>query len=388
MSQSGTRKAKKSNKPESTSSVVLVEELKAEHGTLGILTLNSEKTLNSLTLEMVHILTEHLKKWSDDNSIKAVILRGAGDKAFCAGGDIQALYKSAINPIDGICADAENFFFHEYQLDYLIHTYDKPIICLGNGIVMGGGLGLMAGASHRVVTETSRIAMPEITIGLFPDVGSTLFLNKLPYNLGFFFALTGAQMNAKDALFCQLADFAIEWKHYADLLASLQEIAWENDCEANHLLVTSILKDMSNLNSKLPDGNIAHNIETLEQTCRHNSLSLMLNAIEHFDDDNPWLTKAKDNLMKGSRFAALVIYEQLKRHLYVDLESAFISEYTLACNMVSHPDFAEGIRALLIDKDRNPKWQYKDETHIASSVIDKLFEPRWKTHPLEAVLRS
>ncbi len=368
------------------SSPVIVEELQSKTGKLGLLTLNSEKTLNSITLQMVDILTATLKKWAIDDSIKAVVLKGSGVKAFCAGGDVQALYQSAMNPVDGICVEAETFFFHEYQLDYLIHTYDKPIICLGNGIVMGGGLGLMAGASHRVVTETSRIAMPEITIGLFPDVGSTSFLNQLPYNLGYFFALTGAQMNAKDALFCGLADYAMLWKNYETLLEALTNIQWQNDVEENHILVSELLKEQSCQLTSLPEGNITHNLKTLEETCRHNSLSRMMEAIHNFDNENPWLSKAKANLQQGSALSALIIYEQLKRHLYVDLQTAFISEYTLMCNLVRYPDFTEGVRALLIDKDKNPKWQYNDVTHIPCAVIDSLFTARWAEHPLKAQL--
>lgn len=379
MSNSSKNKAQKTD----TTTLVLVEEIDAGKGKLGLLTLNSEKTLNSITLEMVNILTANLKKWAKDDAIKAVILRGAGDKAFCAGGDVQALYQSAINPVDGICVEAENFFFHEYQLDYLIHTYDKPIICFGNGIVMGGGLGLMAGASHRVVTETSRIAMPEITIGLFPDVGSTIFLNQIPYNLGYFFALTGAQMNAKDAQFCRLADYVIQWKDYDDLISSLKLISWQSDVEGNHQLISHLLKEKSCDPLVLPEGNVAHNLSTLENACRHNSLSRMIEAINEFDSDNAWLTKAKQTLHNGSALASLVIYEQLKRHLYVDLQSAFISEYTLMCNMVKQADFVEGVRALLIDKDKQPKWLYEDVQRIPASLIDSLFASRWQVHPLK-----
>jgi enoyl-CoA hydratase/carnithine racemase len=386
MSQSSQSSQKKSKQENKLNSAVLVDELSVETGKIGLLTLNSEKKLNSITLEMVHTLTASLKKWAVDDSIKAVILRGAGDKAFCAGGDVLALYQSAMNPVDGICVEAEEFFFHEYQLDYLIHTYEKPIICLGNGIVMGGGLGLMAGASHRVVTETSRIAMPEITIGLFPDVGSTIFLNQLPYNLGYFFALTGAQMNAKDALFCQLADYAIQWKDYDELLESIKTIKWKTDAEANHLLISDLLQVKSCEPSSLPEGNIKHNLSSLEETCRHNSLSRIIEAIENFDDDNKWLTKAKASLKNGSSLAALVIYEQLKRHMYVDLQTAFISEYTLMCNMVQQPDFVEGVRALLIDKDQKPKWHFKNPTHVSSTLLESLFTARWEEHPLAKVL--
>ena len=362
--------------------VVLVEELNAEQGKLGVLTLNYEKTLNSLTLEMVEILFAQLKHWANDDEISLVLLKGAGDKAFCAGGDIQALYRSAINPVDGVCVEAERFFYEEYQLDYLIHTYDKPIICLGHGIVMGGGLGVMAGASHRIVTETSRIAMPEVTIGLFPDVGSTVFLNQLPYNLGYFFGITGAIMNAKDALFCHLADFGIHSRQLPELIEKLQNVSWQNEPETNHQLLNELLGTLATETKSFPASNITQNLKTLERTCRHNSLSRMIEAIKLFDDDNPWLSKAKQTLKAGSALSTLIIYEQLKRHQHIDLQGAFISEYTLACNMVKHPDFAEGIRALLIDKDKNPKWAYLNISHIPCSLVDALFTPRWEVHPL------
>jgi enoyl-CoA hydratase/carnithine racemase len=247
---------------------------------------------------------------------------------------------------------------------------------------MGGGLGLMAGASHRVVTETSRIGMPEVTIGLFPDVGSTLFLNQIPYNLGYFFGITGAIMNGKDALFCHLADFGINSQAMPELLNQLQAISWQTEAEVNHQLLNEQLRQLASAAKGFPDANITHNLKTLEKTCRKNSLSGMLEAIEQFDDDNPWLSKAKQTLKAGSALSTLIIYEQLKRHQYIDLQGAFICEYTLACNMVKHPDFAEGIRALLIDKDRNPKWAYQHISHIPCSLVEGLFTPRWEQHPL------
>jgi len=247
---------------------------------------------------------------------------------------------------------------------------------------MGGGLGLMAGASHRIVTETSRIGMPEVSIGLFPDVGSTLFLNQIPYNLGYFFGITGALMNAKDALFCHLADFGINWQTVPELIQQLQSLSWQTEAEANHQLLNKQLKQFATTAKGFPEANISHNLKTLETTCRHNSLSKMLEAIAQFDDDNPWLSKAKQTLQAGSALSTLIIYEQLKRHQHIDLQGAFICEYTLACNMVKHPDFAEGIRALLIDKDKNPKWAYQHISHIPCSLVEALFSPRWETHPL------
>ena len=189
-------------------------------------------------------------------------------------------------------------------------------------------------------------------------------------------------MNANDALFCKLADYAIQWDNYQELLEALKQLDWQTDIEANHLLVSALLKDKACTVSSLPEGNIIHNLSILEETCRHNSLSRMIEAIEQFDSGNTWLSKAKTSLFNGSPLAALVIYEQLKRNMYADLQSAFISEYTLMCNLVRYPDFSEGVRALLIDKDKNPQWQYKNVTCIPASVMESLFTARWDEHPL------
>ena len=182
---------------------VLFEELPTACGrSVGVATLNAPAALNALSLSMVRALTPMLRQWAYDNAIVGVVLQGAGEKAFCAGGDLRELYESLrANP--GEPSDyARGFFAEEYQLDYLIHTFDKPILCWGHGIVMGGGIGLMSGASHRVVTSQSRLAMPEITVGLYPDVGGSWLLRRMPGRLGLFLALTGASRNASDALFC------------------------------------------------------------------------------------------------------------------------------------------------------------------------------------------
>lgn len=153
---------------------------------LGHLTLDAPKTLNSLTLPMVDTLSAQLLAWRDDPSIAAVFIDGTGEKAFCAGGDVQALRDSCLATPGGPCEYAETFFAREYAMNYLLHTYPKPIICWGHGVVMGGGLGILAGCSHRLVSERTRIGMPEITIALFPDVGGSWFLNRMPGNVGRF----------------------------------------------------------------------------------------------------------------------------------------------------------------------------------------------------------
>ena len=175
-------------------------------GKLGRVTLNVAATLNSLTLEMVDLLQAQLDAWRDDDDIAAIFIEGAGEKAFCAGGDVQALHQSAVPHRAAPATTRRISFAREYRMNYTLHTYPKPIICWGHGIVMGGGLGVMAGCSHRVVTEKTRIAMPEVTIALFPDVGGSWFLNHMPGNAGQFLALTGASINAADAMYTGIAD--------------------------------------------------------------------------------------------------------------------------------------------------------------------------------------
>ena len=192
---------------------VLFEERSAANGMrFGIATLNAPQTLNGLSLEMVDLLAARLDEWARDPGVALVVLQGAGEKAFCAGGDLHGLYRS-MGENQGKSgwsnAYARRFFEHEYRLDYRIHTYPKPVLCWGHGIVMGGGIGLMMGASHRVVSETSRLAMPEVSIGLFPDVGGSWLLNRMPGRIGLFLALTGAHMNTADAFFAGLADFRL-----------------------------------------------------------------------------------------------------------------------------------------------------------------------------------
>ena len=211
------------------SAPVLFEEIDSKAGKVGRITLNVEPTLNSLTLEMVDLLQARLDGWREDDSIGAVFIDGAGEKAFCAGGDVQALHASAVETPGGPCEYGEAFFTREYRMNYTLHTWPKPLVCWGHGIVMGGGLGVMAGCSHRIVTEKTRIAMPEVTIALFPDVGGSWFLNHMPGKSGLFLALTGASINAADAIYTGIADRFVSSEHKQAVLDALVEQAWSAD---------------------------------------------------------------------------------------------------------------------------------------------------------------
>jgi len=180
---------------------------------IGHLTLNRPAGLNAITLDMVRSLSRHLQAWANDPEVYAVVLRGAGEKAFCAGGDIRSLYDSFKNG-DTLHQD---FFVEEYALDLAIHRYRKPVLALMDGFVLGGGMGLVQGADLRVVTERSRLAMPEVAIGYFPDVGGSYFLPRIPGELGVYLGVTGVQIRAADALYCGLADWYLDSARLADL---------------------------------------------------------------------------------------------------------------------------------------------------------------------------
>lgn len=366
------------------SEAVLFEELAAANGKVGRITLNVEGTLNSLTLEMVDLLQVKLDAWADDDAIAAVFIEGAGEKAFCAGGDVQALYRSAIQNPGASCELAEAFFEREYRMNYTLHTYAKPILCWGHGIVMGGGLGVMAGCSHRVVTERTRIAMPEITIGLFPDVGGSWFLNHTPGQTGEFLALTGASVNAADAIYIGIADRFILSEHKEAVVNCLLRKEWSTDVEYNHALVRRVLRPFAEQSlAASPAGQVEPHAATIAQLLDGDDIHAVIDQIIGLETDDPWLAKARDSLAHGSPLAALWIDRQLVETRHMGLADVFRAELQLATNIVRHPEFAEGVRALLIDKDKTPAWQYRASRDVPADVLDGFFQSPWPRNPLQ-----
>ncbi|NVD97479.1 enoyl-CoA hydratase/isomerase family protein [Massilia sp. BJB1822] len=372
------------------SAAVLFEELPAGGGKrLGIATLNAEKSLNSLSLEMVHALAERLAAWADDDGIAVVLLQAAGDKAFCAGGDLQNLYASMrqhhSSPEHGDAAAnqyAADFFRHEYRLDYQIHTYPKPILCWGHGIVMGGGIGLMAGASHRVVTGQSRLAMPEISIGLFPDVGGSWLLSRMPGKAGLFLALTGAQVRAADALFLGLADHGIIQENKAAVLAALQQQPWSSQRADNDRLLTQVLRRHADP-ALAEAGPVQQHFDTINRLCGAASLAQIVAALSQHASDDAWFNKAIATLRAGSPGSIALSHALQQRVAGLSLADVFRLEYIAALHCAARPDFAEGIRALLIDKDGKPAWQPPTLQQVSAGWLEGFFTaPAWPAHPL------
>lgn len=369
------------------SDCVLFEEVVSQSGkVIGVATLNSEKSLNALSLAMVERLLPKLNEWQTREDIAVVVLQGAGEKAFCAGGDVVQLYDSAVTAGKGVYSEkVEEFFTQEYRLDYIIHTYEKPILVWGHGIVMGGGLGLFAGASHRVVTEKSRIAMPEITIGLYPDVGGTYFLNKMPDGCGLFLGLTGASINATDAKYIRLADFAICHNQKSTVIDKLAEVKWGDTQVLNHQKLSDVLVSFEQkAKDEMPASNLAHHNNFMKELNNFEHATGAVAAILSHKSDDKWFTKAQSSLSHGSSLSAQIVFKQLQMGKSLSLEQVFRLELSLSCHCAAIGEFAEGVRALLIEKDQNPNWMFETVHDVDEILLQRMFTSIWQddSHPL------
>ncbi|WP_231583383.1 enoyl-CoA hydratase/isomerase family protein [Luteimonas sp. FCS-9] len=356
---------------------------------VGIATLNRPKTLNGLSLEMARLLDAQLVAWAQDDTIALVVLQGAGEKAFCAGGDLHALHESMVAyraaGADDVCDNryAAEFFEVEYRLDHRIHTYAKPVLVWGHGIVMGGGIGLMAGGSHRVVTERSKLAFPEITVGLFPDVGGSWLLARVPDRAGLFLALTGALLGPGDAIHAQLADVHLAEADREAVFDALAAEDWTRDDRDNHARLGALLQRFV---APVEVGPLQLHAQTVAALCAHERLEDIVEAIASLEaGDDAWLAAAQKTLAAGSPGSARLGFELQARAADLSLADTFRLEYITALHCAAHGDFAEGIRALLIDKDRTPKWEPATLAATTPAWAQAFFaEPQWPggTHPL------
>ncbi|EDP99895.1 enoyl-CoA hydratase/isomerase family protein [Shewanella benthica] len=351
---------------------------------IGVMSLNMEQALNSINLEMVQLMFAQLTRWQDDDAIAMVMLDGAGEKAFCAGGDVRAIYHASVATPGELTEQATEFFEQEYRLDYLIDTYAKPILVWGTGIVMGGGLGLMMGASHRVVTERSRIAMPEVTIGLYPDVGGSYFLNRMPGKLGLFLGLTAYNMNAADAKYVGIANYYIEDDDKQHLLDSLACLNWGGDTQVNHSLLSDELnRTGTKASAGLAKGQLEMHKDDID-VLMSGSLNEIMARVGELKLKESWLARPIETMLSGSPISLQLIYRQA--HLGIDLSLAevFRFELGLSVNCCALGDFSEGVRALLIDKDRHPQWKFNRVEDVPTRLIAQMLSSPWSvaSHPL------
>ncbi|MGS3184425.1 enoyl-CoA hydratase/isomerase family protein [Aeromonas taiwanensis] len=336
--------------------VVVTTHPTADGRQIGVLTLDSPASLNALSLEMIQLLQAALTRWEQDPAVVCVLLQGAGEKAFCAGGDIRSFYYRKQEASESaLFGYARDFFEQEYRLDHHIHRYTKPLICVADGICMGGGIGLFAGAAFRVVTEKSLFAMPEVTIGLYPDVGASWFLSRMPGRLGLWLGLTGARFNGADAIGLGLADHAMASRERAELLPRLAALDWSADASEQ---IEALLAGLQRgLGQALPAPVILPHQACIDALLAGRSLQGVLERLARAELDEPALAQAQATCQGGSPISRAILWRQYWQARRQSLAEVFADELTLSVNCVLRGDFVEGVRALLIDKDKSPRWQ-------------------------------
>ncbi|MHB8822020.1 MAG: enoyl-CoA hydratase/isomerase family protein, partial [Pseudomonadaceae bacterium] len=333
---------------------------------IGHLCLNRPNGLNALTLVMVRQLQNQLSAWAQDPAIRAVVLRGAGDKAFCAGGDIRALYDSQRSGDDLHL----RFLEEEYALDQCLHAYPKPVLALLDGYVLGGGMGLAQAASLRLITERTRMAMPEVGIGFFPDVGGSYFLPRLPGELGLYLGVSGVQIGASDALYAGLADHCIDSSRLAELDAALDRLPWADNAADS---LQALLVDMAR--HELPDAELQRLRPAIDRCFAAADLPAIRAALqaERQADVRDWAGRTLQVLDGRSPLAMAVTLVLLRRGRQLSLADCFALELHLDRQWFAKGDFMEGVRALIIDKDKAPRWNPPSLAELAPARVQAFF---------------
>ena len=350
------------------------------HNHIAFVALNRPQALNSLSYGMVKALRDLLSKWEDDDSINAVLVRGAGEKAFCAGGDVRFIYDS----FNSERTEHLQFFCDEYKLDHQIHRYPKPIIALMDGIVMGGGMGIAQGAHIRIVTDRTRMAMPETAIGLFPDVGASYFLSRLEGAMGIYLGITGKDIKAPDILAAGLGDIYLDTYSVVAIDDRLKDIAWTDDHSQDIEMALNTLASEPKTPAMLePLGDVI-DMHFSEPTLPAIIASLKNESHTPLTD---WATQTLAGLNKRSPLMMSVTLEQLHRGRRMSLADCFRLELNLVYACFDQGDFIEGVRALIVDKDQQPQWKPPTLNDVTQDEIDDFFVPRWsrREHPLSAL---
>ncbi len=340
---------------------------------LARLTLNRPDAMNSLSLPMVRTLAERLTAWQDDTGIRAVVIDSSLPKAFCAGGDIRFFHEVALGGLTGGSALLEDFFTEEYVLNHLIHHYPKPYISVLDGIVMGGGMGIAqssASASIRIVTERTRMAMPEVNIGLFPDVGGGYFLSRLAGELGTYLGLTGEIVGAADALYANLADVFVPRTELSALQTLLNSIKGNQYRQAIEDFAAPFKSQIDLANSLL-----AKQRALIDRHFAHDDVASIVASLAA--DSDPFAQKTLEIMRKRSPLMIHVSLEQIRRSKNLELADCLRLERTMVRRCFEHGETVEGIRALVIDKDLAPQWRPATLEEVTPEMIQPFFTPAW-----------
>ncbi|MGD8810377.1 MAG: enoyl-CoA hydratase/isomerase family protein [Gammaproteobacteria bacterium] len=335
-------------------------------GGFGRIVLNRPRAMNALTLEQVRAMDPLLREWADDSGIDAAIIGGAGDRAFCAGGDIRELYTSRTE--DGVESDYQQAFYgEEYVLNHLIKTFPKPWLALINGINMGGGVGLSVHGSHRVITENVMFAMPETGIGLFPDVGGTYFLPRCPGQIGMFLGLTGARLKAADCLYAGVGTHFVLAEKLDALAESLGAADLSQDARA---AIDDILSGYAEDPGPAP---LAEHREAIDRCFAGESVEAILTALEA--EDSEWAEKQRAAILTKSPTSLKVTHRQIRLGAELDFAECMTLEYRIAMGCMRNHDFFEGVRAVIIEKDNAPAWRPATLAEVGDADIEEYFAP-------------
>ncbi len=327
-------------------------------GVAGILSLNRPKAIHALTVEMDHAMTAALLAWRNEPGVHAVIIDHAEGRGFCSGGDINLVRQSVLN--DG-GVNGRKFFYEEYQLNHLLFTYAKPVVSFMDGITMGGGVGIALPARYRVATENTRFAMPETGIGLFPDVGGGWHLSRLPGRIGQFLALTGARIDGAECLWAGLATHYLPHERLAE---AKERIAHGHD-------IGGVLAALS---VSPPPAKIASHAQAIARHFAADRLEDILSSLEA--DQSEWAIRELATLRTKSPQTLKVALRQLAEAANLpDFAANMVMEYRIASRVLMLPDFAEGVRAVIVDKDNAPKWHPATAEGVTDQLIEAIFAP-------------
>jgi enoyl-CoA hydratase/carnithine racemase len=341
---------------------------------VAFVTLNRPAALNSLSMGMVVGLRRVLRDCALDAEVRAVLLRGAGDRAFCAGGDIRALYES----FRASTTPHRDFFVAEYPLDYFLHFYPKPYIALMDGITMGGGMGLAQGSRMRIVGERTRIAMPEVAIGFFPDVGGSYFLSRIPGGLGLYLALTGAQIRAADALYTGLADVFMAREAVDALEAQLSGLKWGgNGSEDWRGDLSRLIRGLASAEAGAAP--LASVRTAIDEHFAAAGVPALLDSLDH--ERRPeyvdWARQTAATIRTRSPTMLAVTLRQLRLGRTMSFADCLRMEISMTQRLAAQGDFIEGVRAVIVDKDNKPKWRPATLAEVTDASVDVFFEDPW-----------
>jgi enoyl-CoA hydratase len=342
-------------------------------GGLATILINRPQALNALSLDNYRRMAPMLAAWAGDPSVRAVAIRGAGGRAFCAGGDVLALYQAGrSDPPDREFPAV--FFREEYELIRRIHRYPKPAVAIIDGITMGGGAGISVNGAFRVATERTLFAMPETGIGLFPDVGATRFLNLCPGLIGRYLGLSGARLGAADTLYCGFATHFVPQERVEELLAALARIAWEEGREREQLAAA-----LAGFAADPGPAPLAGLRPAIDRCFAADTLPAIVAALEGEAASGggfaAWAAETRASLLEKSPTSLAITLRQLALGRDFDLEAALALEYRMTRHVMAGHDFYEGVRAMLIDRDRTPRWRPARLCEVDAAMVAGYFAP-------------